>query len=184
MRIGLISDTHVPSMGDAPPPEVEQAFEGVDLILHAGDIYTQSCLDWLGRIAPVESASSRFAALAEGAPRTGTPIVVQAGGHSIGVVHKLELLPIVDEIFPGALATYPEDESLADELVDIFGEPVDIVVFGYTHLSLVETLRGVLFVNPGSTTMKGQVMQPGTVALLDLDGEPKAEIIELADLGG
>jgi hypothetical protein len=29
------------------------AFEGVDLILHAGDIYTSECLDALERVAPV-----------------------------------------------------------------------------------------------------------------------------------
>jgi predicted phosphodiesterase len=53
MKIGLISDTHLPAMGDEPPPEVAAAFEGVDLILHAGDIYSSACLDWLELIAPV-----------------------------------------------------------------------------------------------------------------------------------
>ena len=38
MRVGVISDTHNPSVGDEPPPEVVSGFDGVDVIIHAGDI--------------------------------------------------------------------------------------------------------------------------------------------------
>ena len=34
-------------MGKHPPEEVALAFADVDLILHAGDIYSSACLDWL-----------------------------------------------------------------------------------------------------------------------------------------
>ncbi len=184
MKIGVISDTHIPSMGPAPPDQVIKAFEGVDLIVHAGDIYADSALEWLGRIAPVESAKSRFAAVAEGAPRTGTTLVLELEGRKVGVVHKLELLPIVDEIYPGSLSKYPDDQDLTDELVAIFGEPVDIVIFGYTHEAMVETFRDVLFVNPGSTSMIKQSMLLGHVAVLDLndDGSAEAEVIYLGDI--
>ena len=50
MKIGLISDTHIPSMGQEPPPQVLIAFAGVDLILHAGDVYAPSCIEWLERL--------------------------------------------------------------------------------------------------------------------------------------
>ena len=56
MRIGLISDTHLPSSIREPWPEVAAAFHGVDLILHAGDIVTSRILDWLEDIAPVLAA--------------------------------------------------------------------------------------------------------------------------------
>lgn len=184
MKIGVISDTHIPSMGPEPPHQVIKAFEGVDLIVHAGDIYARSALEWLARIAPVEAASSRFAAVAEGAPRTGSTLVLNLEGRKVGVVHKLELLPIVDEIFPGALATYPEGEDVQDELTAIFGEPVDIVIFGYTHEATVETLQGVLFVNPGSTSMIKQSMLLGHVAVLDITADgATAEVIYLGDIG-
>jgi putative phosphoesterase len=184
MKLGLISDTHIPSMGDEPPPQVITAFEGVDLILHAGDIYVQSCLDWLARIAPVEAAGSWFTSGSEGAPRTGSSLVVQVEGHSIGLIHKLELLPLPDETFPGSIAKYPADESIAAELEEIFGEPVDIVVFGYTHEAMVETHQDVLFVNPGSPTMVKQSVKMGTVAVMDVTpAGAEAQIIELADLG-
>ena len=56
MRIGLISDTHIPDVARAIPRNVSRAFSGVDLILHAGDIQLASVLDELERIAPVLAA--------------------------------------------------------------------------------------------------------------------------------
>jgi putative phosphoesterase len=184
VKIGLISDTHIPSMGPEPPAEVVRAFEGVDLILHAGDIYTHDCIEWLERIAPVEATSSWFAGRGEGAPRTSAPIAVEAAGHTIGVVHKLEMIPLADEVFPGTLEHgWPAGKSIPAELEDVFGRPVDIVVFGYTHEAMVETHQGVLFVNPGSPNMVRQTMKLGTVALLELtDAGAEARIVDLATL--
>src|SRR3990172_411862 len=54
MRIGLISDTHIPEAGRDLWPQVYDAFLGinpagpkVDLILHAGDMHVTDVLDWL-----------------------------------------------------------------------------------------------------------------------------------------
>lgn len=183
MRIGLISDTHIPSMGKEPPSQVKTAFKGVDLILHAGDIYIQSCIDWLEQIAPVESAQAGVIGAEHTGPRTSIPHVVHVDGHSIGMVHKIELTPLGDDVWPGALNNYPKGKSIPEELEGLFGEPVDIVVFGYTHEAMVETHQGVLFINPGSPTMVKQTMKMGTVAMLDLTPEgPQAHIIELADI--
>ena len=184
MKIGLISDTHIPSMGKEPPPQVVRAFEGVDLILHAGDIYIQSCIEWLERIAPVHASTSAFLSSGEAAPRVSEPKLVEVEGYSIGLVHKLEMMPLGDEVFPGEIAkSYPAGASIPQELEDIFGKPVTIVVFGYTHEAMVETHQGVLFVNPGSPNMVKQTMKLGTVALLELTPQgPEARIIELASL--
>ena len=56
MLIGLIGDTHLPGSVRDPWPEVAEAFRGVDLILHAGDIVSHRVLDWLENIAPVLAA--------------------------------------------------------------------------------------------------------------------------------
>ena len=184
MKIGLISDTHIPSMGPEPPVQVIRAFEGVDLILHAGDVYIQSCIDWLERIAPVHASTSFFATAAEAPPRVSTPVAVDVDGHSIGLVHKLEMTPLGDDVWPGAIARgFPAGKSIPAELEKTFGKPVDIVVFGYTHEAMVETHQGVLFVNPGSPTMVKQSMKLGTVALLELGAHgAEARIIQLADI--
>jgi uncharacterized protein len=185
MKIGLISDTHIPTVGKEPPPQVAKAFQGVDLILHAGDIYVQSCIDWLERIAPVNALELGIESSGERVSRVNFPQVIEAEGHSIGLVHELILLALADEVQPGTIAKrWPAGESLPEALEKIFGKPVDIVVCGYTHQAMVETHQGVLIVNPGSPTMVVQTIRLGTVATLELTPESQeARIIELSELG-
>lgn len=185
MQIGLISDTHIPSMGEAPPPQVVQAFQGVDLILHAGHAYTSSCLDWLARIAPVKASESWLQGTGESLTRSNQVQVIELEGHTIGLTHELILTSLGDEVLPGAIErSFPPEESLPMALQSIFGKPVDIVVFGYTHQAMVELQQGVLLVNPGSPSLIGQEVRLGTVAILELTPESrKARIIDLAELG-
>ena len=56
MRIGLLTDTHLPGTVRHLWDEVREAFTGVDLILHGGDIVTSGVLDWLEDIAPTLAA--------------------------------------------------------------------------------------------------------------------------------
>jgi len=56
IRIGLVSDTHIPKSTHVLPPQVKEAFKDVDLIFHAGDIYVVSVLDELEHLAPVLAA--------------------------------------------------------------------------------------------------------------------------------
>ena len=93
MLIGLLSDTHVRTPGfnaglssltaDELPAAVCEALQGVDLILHAGDIYTLPVLDELEAVAPVLAAegdevvvSSRPSDAIALAARTGSPLFV------------------------------------------------------------------------------------------------------------
>ena len=57
MKIGLISDTHIREPSERLHEKVREVFQGVDLILHAGDIYNPSVLDELERMAPVLAAA-------------------------------------------------------------------------------------------------------------------------------
>ena len=56
MLVGLLSDTHIMSPSETLPPQIYSAFNGVDLILHAGDIWIPSVLDELESVAPVMAA--------------------------------------------------------------------------------------------------------------------------------
>ena len=83
MKIGLIADTQVPSAELSP--KVKAAFEGVDLILHAGDILIPSCLDYLEEIAPVKAVETGAERQLRGDSRVVEHHrVVEAEGHSIG----------------------------------------------------------------------------------------------------
>ncbi|MEX0783510.1 MAG: metallophosphoesterase family protein [Dehalococcoidia bacterium] len=184
MKIGVISDTHIPSAGPEPPIEVVTAFAGVDLILHAGHVNVASCIAWLERIAPVKSTESWVEGSGESWTRNVQVEVMELAGHTVGMVHELILRSLADDVLPGSIERYfPTDESLPEALAEIFGKPVDVVVFGYTHEAMVETHSGVLLVNPGSPSLVGQQVKLGTVAILELDGERAvARIVELGQL--
>lgn len=184
MRIGLISDTHIPSAGPEPPAEVAQAFMGIDLILHAGHAYVPSCLEWLGRIAPVMSTESWLEGAGETPTRNGQVLVMELEGHTVGMAHELILRSLGDDVLPGTIGrSFPASESLPEALHGIFGRAVDIVVFGYTHEAVVETHDGILLVNPGSPSLVGQQVRLGTVGILELTAESRrARIIDLAEL--
>lgn len=184
MKIGVISDTHIPAAGPEPPAEVVTAFAGVDLILHAGHAYVPSCIEWLERIAPVRSSESWLEGSGESPTRNGQVQVLELEGHTVGMAHELILRSLGDDVLPGTIARgFPRDESLAAALEQIFGKPVDIVVFGYTHEAMVEVHDGVLLVNPGSPSLVRQQVRLGTVAILEVTATGRAaRIIDLAEL--
>jgi hypothetical protein len=163
---------------------VAQAFEGVDLILHAGHANVASCLEWLGRIAPVRATESWLQGEGESWTRSGQVAVMEVAGHTIGMVHELIIGSLADDVLPGALGrAFPDAGPLLEELESIFGVAVDIVVCGYTHEAMVETHGGVLFVNPGSPSLVRQQVRLGTVAILELDEDRReARIVSLAGL--
>ena len=193
MRIGLISDTRVPGGANEVPQEVKTAFEGVDLILHAGGIHVPSVLDWLEDIAPVMAVGRIHGGQAErptplalesmSDTRVSELLVLPIEGHTIGMVNNLELDGFSEDILPGALGSHTVADGAVPQMVEYFFEsPVDIVVFGRTLYALVEEHQGVLFVNPGSPTLPRNLMKLGNVALLELSpGERRATIVDLAD---
>ncbi|MBI3325099.1 MAG: metallophosphoesterase family protein [Nitrospinae bacterium] len=183
MKTGLISDTHLPALGLEPPPQVAHAFAGVDLILHAGDIYSAGCLDWLERIAPVLAVEVSPAPVI-GDPRVAERRVIQIAGHSIGLVHDLQIQGMGWEVVPGIIASrFPPERSLPAALESFFGQPVDIVVCGHTHVPMVETHQGILLVNPGSPTLPNQTRRLGTVGILETTlSTREARIVDLKGL--
>jgi predicted phosphodiesterase len=108
--------------------------------------------------------------------------VVEAEGFTIGLVQELSIPNMLAlEVLPGVIdAKFPSDASLPDAIAKIFGRPVDIVVYGFSHISVIEEHDGILFINPGSATWPNQRVMPGTVAVLDLS--PGSRNVRLVDL--
>ncbi|MCX6021622.1 MAG: YfcE family phosphodiesterase [Chloroflexi bacterium] len=185
MRVGLIADSHIPAAQPHMPVEVARAFEGVDLILHAGDIYVPEVLDFLSEIAPVHAVpGDGVDHHMDSDPRMKQTHVLTLDGVMVGLLHILLLRPMHSEIWPGQIASgFPKTHSIRKSTHDWLGAPVDVVVFGDTHYEMVEEHEGILFVNPGSPTMVKQVMKMGSVAMLELtpDGA-EARIIPLASI--
>ena len=137
MKVGVISDTHNPSVGVEPPPEVASAFQGVDVILHAGDIYLPSCLDWLEKIASVYAVEMEADAHFKEDPRVVNKTrVLHLEGHTIGLTHDLLVPGMAQEITESSPLSkhFPPDADLSTALETIFGATVGIVIFGHTTL--------------------------------------------------
>ncbi|MFC2012115.1 metallophosphoesterase family protein [Chloroflexota bacterium] len=172
MRIGLISDTHIPWSQKELPPQVLEAFRGVDLILHAGDIYAHYVLDELERIAPV------LAALGDDDypgpdPRVQEKHILELEEQRLWLIHEGPHTPIS----PSWLSFWWQNRISPQE--DKYGKP-DIIVSGHEHLTVVERCDGVLHINPGSPTLLNYQPGLGTVGILELNaGKADVQIIQL-----
>ncbi len=168
MKIGLISDSHIPSAMRTLPDQVFHAFRGVELILHAGDIYAASALDHLEEIAPVLAVGDAIDQ-AIGQPRVERRRLVAIQGVLIGMVHKLDLPGIPGDVLPGLIARdLAPSATLDGAMRRLFGRGVQVCVFGDTHHELLEWHDDLLVINPGSPTLPRQMMRLGTVATLDI----------------
>jgi putative phosphoesterase len=169
MRIGLLSDTHIPEAATELPRELFTAFQGVDLILHAGDIYVRSVLDDLARIAPVLAArgdDDYGSTLAD--ERVKDKHILNLEGRRVWLVHQR----------PYYLTTaWWRDRQPAERPKD---EDPDIIVFGHEHRTVVENEYGILFVSPGSPTFLHYLRGLGTVGFLEIkDGKADVNIVRL-----
>ncbi len=167
MRIGLLTDTHLPSTMRELWDEVREVFAGVDLILHAGDIVTPGVLDWLERIAPTLAARGNND---DGwtDPRVQDCCRLELEGWRVAMVHDME----------------PEDRPI-ETLIKLYlgGEPADIFITGHTHLERLDYRDGVIQINSGSPTHPHQwSTRLGTVGLLELTPERvSARVLRLGE---
>lgn len=159
MRLGIIADTH-----GLLRPEVFAAFEGVDHILHAGDVGPPVLLTELRAIAPVTAVYGNTDGfeLRGVLPQVAT---VELDGFSIVVTHGDQLgTPTPEKLH----AAFPEAE---------------IIVFGHTHrplLTLVDVVVTVM--NPGGAGHRRFGLPP-SVGIMELEPgiPPRARLLPLLD---
>lgn len=164
MKIGLISDTHIPEAMPELPHQVRTVFAGVDLILHAGDLHSLDVLNWLEEIAPVlacrgngDDGSGGREVVPED-PRLRDSLVTSGAGYKIGLVH--------DVLDPEEFPKWPIERTMEC----YFGVKTNMIVCGHTHVEGIKQYDGVLVINPGSPTFPhNYAAQPGTVAMLELE---------------
>jgi len=171
LLIGLISDTHIAFPNEKLPPQIKDAFPGVDLILHAGDIWIPSVLDELESIAPVMAAwgDDDMPADLGGDSRMlkGYSLILE--GVTLWITHVKPRFALLD----------PDKELYNAQPVGP-KEPPGVVVYGHTHFAKIEHYDGTLLVNPGSATVPNYVPKLGTVALLTIEsGEAEARLVPL-----
>jgi putative phosphoesterase len=169
-RVGILSDTHMPASVHTLWDEIGAAFEGVDLILHAGDIVLPTVLDQLEEIAPVLAARGNNDAGWDD-PRLADTQWLDLEGFRVAMVHDME----------------PEDEPI-DVLRRKYlgGQRADVMVTGHTHFERLAWRDDTLQVNPGSPVHPHLwSTRLGTVALLELTpGSLRARVVRLGEHEG
>ena len=151
--VGLVADTH-----GLVRPDIFSALDGVELILHAGDVGGIEVLTELATIAPIE-------AVAGNTDPSGTPGLAEfldreIDGVRIHVSHGHEVgRPTPERL----LALYPHD----------------VLVYGHTHRQLITKAEGRLVINPGAAGPRRFNLLPSVGKLVIEDGRADAEIVPL-----
>ena len=169
MRIGVLSDTHIPDRTDGLPDEILELFRDVDLILHAGDVSECSVLDRLRTIAPVVAVrGNRDLGIRPALPEK---TVVRAGPWRIGLIHgtrsRLQDTPDRLRYLSGDHRFLDQRQYVSQAFA---ADDVHCIVFGHTHQVCRERQGGVLLFNPG-----GVVRSPGggpsSIGILDVGSQ-------------
>lgn len=180
-RIGLIADTHIPEAQERLWPQVFSVFDGVDAILHGGDVHDLGVIDQLAEVAPTWVARGNGEDGSGGRPVQGDhPSLartweLELGGVRVGLIHDM---PIPEAPPNLTVSRWVERHFRA--------EAPDVIVYGDTHVEHVATFDGILCVNPGSPTFPHNLqLQLGTIGFLDIapDGAVDASIWRLTEEG-
>jgi putative phosphoesterase len=132
--IAIISDTHLPRGARRIPDVCVDQLAAADLILHAGDFVSGEVLEEIESLGP--PLAGVFGNVDAETVRRRLPAerLVEAGGVKIGVVH---------DAGPA--------RGRVERMRTRFGD-ADAVVYGHSHIPLLEQDDGFQLFNPGSPT--------------------------------
>jgi putative phosphoesterase len=162
VQLAIISDTHLPRGSRALPVACVERLRAADAILHAGDFIAVEVLRALEALGPpvhavhgnVDGPELRLLL-----PRVRT---VEAAGARIAMIH---------DAGPAAGRLERLRRTFAD---------ADAVVFGHSHLPLLETADdGFAIFNPGSPTERRRAPRHTMGMATIADGRPAFELIAL-----
>lgn len=159
--LGILSDTH----GYFHPALVDD-LDGVDRILHAGDVGDLGILDGLGAVAPVTAVWGNI---------DGTDARRRLAEHERMTVDGVNVWMTHIAGRPGRWQAGMGEKLAAD--------PPDVLVCGHSHIlrvERVESLDGMLYVNPGAAGKHGFHKEKTCLRLTIRDGRPtEMDVIHL-----
>lgn len=163
MRIGVISDTHIPSMARDIPKAIYNDFKDVDLILHAGDLAEMNFFEKLKKLKKVIAVAGNMDSK-EVAAALKQKEIIETGGFRIGLIHG-----------------WGSPEGLMERVSAEFKrEKVDCIIFGHSHHPVNEIKEGILLFNPGSPTDK--IFTPyNSYGIVEITDKITGKIIKLQE---
>jgi putative phosphoesterase len=152
MKVGVISDTH-----GLLRPEIMPALEGVERILHLGDVGNSAILKKLEELAPVSAIRGNVDRSGPSSQLPETEVVLLEG-HYLYMLHDLQTLHL-----------------------DPAAAKFSAVLYGHSHQPVIRRHKGVLYFNPGSCGPR-RFELPVTIGLLTIaeGADPVAEIVHLS----
>lgn len=163
MKIIVTGDTHIPGRGHALPARLMKECETADLILHTGDWKSAEVVQMFSGYAEVKGVYGNVDGedIKELFP---SQQIIEAGKAKIGLVHG-----------------HGEKKTTEKRAMEAFeGVPLDVVVFGHSHIPMLRYMNKTLLLNPGSPTDKRKLPHY-SFAVLHIEEEIRAELIFFDD---
>jgi len=161
LRIGVLSDTHLPNTSDAQIfllDLVDSALAPLDMLFHAGDLVAPDLLTVFASY-PVHVVRGNMDPVTPDVPLKK---IIKVGGFTIGMMH-------------GWGPPWGLEERVLAEFSSV---SLDCLVFGHSHRPVCHRRDGILFFNPGSATDR-RGMAAHTVGVLEISDNIRGMIIPL-----
>lgn len=158
IKIGVVSDTHLPGYDQRLESVVKKHFGDVDMIIHAGDLVDLRVLDmFAGREIKAVCGNMDYSSVKEELPEQ---LFFEIKGFRFGVIHG-----------------WGSPAGIEERILAKLG-PLDCIVYGHTHIPACHTKGGVFFFNPGSPTDK-RFAPHRSIGILEIDKDIKGRIINI-----
>lgn len=160
--IGILSDTHLGSPSQEFINNCQMAFAGCRTIIHAGDLTDVSVLS----VFSEKTVHGVHGNMCNSRVRQYLPEkkTIRIHGHKIGITHG-----------------WGPYYNIEERVYTLFPE-ADCIVFGHSHMPLIQWFGKTLLINPGSFRGTGSYGAPGTYALLHVEPDSiDAKIHTLAE---
>jgi uncharacterized protein len=157
MKIGVLSDTHLTGITEDFKETIKRVFEGVDMVIHAGDITGISVFNYLANweLKAVRGNMDDFD-LYNLLPEKRIENIM---GKKIGIIHGKG-----------------PPNGIENVVLREF-QNVDLIIFGHSHIPLEKTKAGVLLFNPGS--YRRNYSYRGTVGIIEITDNIALRHIEI-----
>jgi putative phosphoesterase len=165
VRLGVVTDSHIPDRMRHLPPAALERLAGVDAILHAGDVSIRSVLDALGQVAPVYAVGGNRDVM------LGLPSrrVLHFEGVRLALTHGHGGLwgYLREKVLYYTVGFYHEGYI---RRVRAQFDDVGVIVYGHSHRPVNRLIDGVLMFNPGSLGPDYRMPYGPAIGFLTIDG--------------
>lgn len=148
-KVGILSDTHLHSATTSFQRQCSKAFNGCDVIIHAGDLTDISILHaFSGKEVHAVCGNTCNRFVHQLLPREKLIVI---GGYTIAITH----------------GTGPR-HNIEDRVFDSF-PAADCIIFGHSHSPVCRKIGSTLLLNPGSFQATGRYGTGPSYGLLQIE---------------